>query len=151
MHRSNVVSINTTNELALDRIDPRRGDPDRDLIEQELGAQYQIVRVLGRGGMGSVYLARDKALHRVVAIKTLRWERFSNADDRERFRREARMGAQLSHPNVVPLLTFGETPNLMYMVLKYIQGESLAARIAREGRLSSREARRVLVELTHAL
>jgi serine/threonine protein kinase len=151
MYRSNAVAITGMTESAVDRIDPRRGDPDRDLIEQEVGHQYQVVRPLGRGGMGSVYLARDKALHRVVAIKALRWDRFSNAEDRDRFRREARMGAQLSHPNIIPLLTFGETPNLMYMVLRYVQGESLAARIAREGTLRTGEAQRILIELTHAL
>ena len=82
---------------------------ERALIELELGAQYQVVRLLGRGGMGAVYLARDLALHRVVALKVLAGDTRSSDEGRERFRREARMAAQLTHPNIVPVYTFGET------------------------------------------
>jgi eukaryotic-like serine/threonine-protein kinase len=129
----------------------RPEDPDREMLERELRGQYQIVRLLGRGGMGAVYLARDIALHRVVAIKTLRWDLFSNVDERERFKREARMSAQLNHPNVVPVLTFGETPNVMYIVMRYVHGESLATRMRRQGRIAGAEVRAVLAELTLAL
>ena len=103
------------------------GDPSdslRTALEQALGFQYQIDRLLGRGGMGAVYLARELALDREVAIKVLPPER--SADEaRARFRREARTAARLSHPNVVPLLTFGEVNGLAYSVLSYVRGESL--------------------------
>ena len=81
---------------------------EREQIATHLGAQFQVVREIGRGGMGVVFLARDIALHRLVAIKVLRYEFTSSDEHRERFRREARMTARLSHPNIVPVHTFGE-------------------------------------------
>src|SRR5690348_2220988 len=124
---------------------------ERDQIVQHLGAQYQVVRELGRGGMGVVFLARDIALHRLVAIKVLR-EEFANSNEhRERFRREARMTARLSHPNIVPVHTFGEEGEFVYIVMKYVHGESLAERLRTEQRLPTEDARRILHELALAL
>src|SRR6478672_9779365 len=108
---------------------------EREQVVEHLGAQFQIVRELGRGGMGVVFLARDIALHRLVAIKVLRYEFTASDEHRERFRREARMTARLSHPNIVPVHSFGEVGGdvddpsampLVYIVMKYVHGESLA-------------------------
>ena len=85
---------------------------EREQIEHHLGTQFQVVREIGRGGMGVVLLARDIALHRLVAIKVLRHEFTSSDEHRERFRREARMTARLSHPNIVPVHSFGEVDDL---------------------------------------
>jgi serine/threonine-protein kinase len=87
----------------------------------------------------------------VVAVKVLRSERMQSAEERERFRREARLAAQLAHPHIVPVYAFGETANAMYLVMRYVPGESLGARIAREGPLPADEVRRILIELAHAL
>ena len=106
-------------------------DPLRAALERALGAQYEIVRLLGRGGMGAVYLARERALERTVAIKVLPPEIAVSAEAQERFRREARTAAQLTHPNIVPLHTFGEVEGMMYFVIGYVEGESLAGRIQR--------------------
>ncbi len=124
---------------------------ERDRIAGLLGAQYQVVRELGRGGMGVVFLARDIALHRLVAIKALRYEFASSEEHRERFRREARLTARLSHPGIVPVFGFGEVGDLVYIVMKYVHGESLAERTRREGRLSPDEVRRLLRDLSLAL
>ena len=126
-------------------------DLDAELIARELVHEFQIVRLLGKGAMGSVYLARDLALHRVVAIKVLRWDLAASEDDCERFRREARTTGQLAHPSIVPLHSFGESPNLMYMVMRYVPGESLGARIRRLGKLNPDETRRILAELALTL
>ena len=126
-------------------------DVDAELVSRELRHEFQIVRLLGRGAMGVVYLARDLALHRVVALKVLRWDLVSSLEDTERFRREARTTGQLSHPNIVPLHSFGESPNLMYMVMGYVRGESLGARIRRLGKLDPEETRRVLADLALTL
>ena len=126
-------------------------DLDAELIARELAHEFQIVRLLGRGAMGSVYLARDLALHRVVAIKVLRWDLAASVDDMERFRREARTTGQLSHPSIVPLHSFGESPNLMYMVMRYVPGESLGRRVRRLGKLSAEETRSVLADLALTL
>lgn len=124
---------------------------ERELICDELGTRYQVVRLLGRGGMGSVYLARDLTLHRVVALKVLRGELREMNEGRERFRREARIAAQLTHPGIVPIHELGETPSLSFIAMQYVEGESLAQRLRREGRLSASEARRILAELALAL
>ncbi len=124
---------------------------ERDQIAESLGRQFQVVRELGRGGMGVVFLARDIALHRLVAIKVLRYEFTSSEEHRERFRREARLTARLSHPGIVPVYGFGETGDLVYIVMKYVHGESLAERMRRDGRLAPDEAGRLLRDLALAL
>jgi serine/threonine-protein kinase len=121
------------------------------MLATALGQQYEIVRPVGRGGMGAVYLARERALERFVAIKVLRPELAVTEASRERFRREARVAAQLSHPNVLPLHTFGEVSGIWYFVMGYVRGVTLAERLRIEGRLSSEEAQRILIELAGAL
>jgi serine/threonine-protein kinase len=133
---------------------------EREQVVKHLGGQFQIVREIGRGGMGVVFLARDIALHRLVAIKVLRYEFTSSEEHRARFRREARMTARLSHPNIVPVHTFGEIPAdesdpyaapLVYIVMKYVHGESLAERMRREGSVPAAEVQRILRDLALAL
>ena len=121
------------------------------MLESALGQQYEIVRPLGLGGMGAVYLARERSLERFVAIKVLRPELAEARDGRERFRREARIAAQLSHPGIVPLHTFGEVGGIWYFVMGYVRGTSLAERLRLEGRIPADEAHRILTELTDAL
>ena len=126
-------------------------DSLRAALEESLGFQYRIERLLGRGGMGAVYLARELALDRDVAVKVLPPDRLHAADALERFRREARTAARLSHPNIVPLYTFGEVKGLVYFVMGYVRGETLAAHVRRSGRLGVEEVRRILVDVTDAL
>src|SRR3954465_13871585 len=120
-------------------------------IATHLGDNYQVVRELGKGAMGVVFLARDISLHRLVAIKVLRQEMTGHPEHHERFRREARMTARLSHPNIVPVHTFGETGDLVFIVMKYVHGHSLAERMRREKKLSSPDVRRILRDLALAL
>ena len=124
---------------------------EREQISKHIGSQYQVVRELGRGGMGLVFLARDIALHRLVAIKVLREEFAASDEHRERFRREARMTARLSHPNIVPVHTFGEVEQFVYIVMKYVHGESLGEKLRAEPSLPTEDARRILHELALAL
>jgi RNA polymerase subunit RPABC4/transcription elongation factor Spt4 len=125
-------------------------DPLRQALEVKLGGQYRILRLLGRGGMGAVYLARDLTLEREVAIKVVKTTAEStNLVDR--FRREAKTAAQLSHPNIVPLHAFGNIDGMPYFVMGYVRGESLADRLRRDGRIREDEARRILAEIADAL
>ncbi|HVX40078.1 MAG TPA: serine/threonine-protein kinase [Gemmatimonadaceae bacterium] len=125
-------------------------EPRTALLAASLGAQYQLVRLLGRGGMGVVYLAYDPFLDRHVAIKTLPAE-LTTGEARERFLREARTAARLSHAHIVPLYTFGQSDDLLYYVMGYVEGESLEARLQRERRLPVDEARRIIAEVADAL
>jgi hypothetical protein len=101
--------------------------------------------------MGVVYLALERSLERLVAIKVLSPDVASTPTYRERFRREAQMVAQLSHPNIVPLYAYGEVDDLWYYVMGYVRGESLADRLAFEGRVPCDAARRIVAELGDAL
>lgn len=123
----------------------------RSTLQQSLGNAYDIVSTLGVGGMGAVFLAREKALDRYVAIKTLRAELAGTVGGRERFRREARIAASLSHPGILPLHTFGETGGTWYLVMGYVRGQTLAQRIHTEGRLATDEVRRIMRALAEAL
>ena len=126
------------------------GDLIKQALEEKLRSQYRIIRLLGRGGMGAVYLARDLTLEREVAIKVV-----NTASDSsqlyDRFRREARTAAKLSHPNIVPLHAFGEVEGMPYFVMGYVRGESLATRLRRDGRIPEEEARRIIGEIAQAL
>lgn len=123
----------------------------RTTLQQNLGDAYQIISTLGVGGVGAVFLARERALDRYVAIKTLRAEQAVTVASRERFRREARIAASLSHPGILPLYAFGETGGMWYLVMGYVAGQSLAQRLQTEGRLAPEEAWRILRALTDAV
>jgi len=116
-----------------------------------LGDAYTIEGEVGRGGMGVVYRARDERLQRRVAIKVLPPELAFQQDIRERFTREAQTAAKLSHPHIVPIHTVGEGHGLVYFVMGYVDGESVAGRIRRRGKLPIEEVRRIMTESADAL
>jgi Protein kinase domain len=116
-----------------------------------LGNAYTIEGEVGRGGMGVVYRARDERLQRRVAIKVLPPELAFQQDIRERFTREAQTAAKLSHPHIVPIHTVGEGHGLVYFVMGYVDGESVAGRIRRRGKLPVDEVRRIMTESADAL
>lgn len=126
-------------------------DQLRAVIDQRLGDQYVVQRELGRGGMGVVYLAREQRLDRLVAIKVLPPALDNNAEIRERFLREARTAAQLSHPNIVPIFRADEIDGLAFFSMGYVDGESFAERIQTLGRIPAGEVVRVLREAAWAL
>src|SRR6184192_2150795 len=101
---------------------------DLTALASVLAGQYEIEREIGRGGMGVVYLARDLRLDRMVAIKTLPAQLSSDAGVRERFLREARTAARLSHPNIVPIHRADEIAGQVFFVMGFVDGDSLAAR-----------------------
>jgi len=114
--------------------------------------RYRPLDLLGRGGMGEVYLARDEVLGRNVAVKVLA-ERYSHDGEAvERFRREARSAAALSHPHIVPVHDLGETADgARYIVMEYVSGGTLKERILRGGAMDARTAARVAHQVAAAL
>src|SRR5687768_7245815 len=100
----------------------------------ELG-RYEIQRKLGRGGMGTVYVAHDPVLGRLVAIKVFESD-IDLPDAAERFTREARSAAALSHANIVTIYDFGDYDSRPYLAMEYIQGETLGEIIKRRAPLS---------------
>jgi serine/threonine-protein kinase len=127
--------------------------PDRLFLDFQtaLAGRYSLERELGRGGMGIVFLARDLRLERVVAVKLLPPDRAKDPAARERFLREARMAAQLSHPHIIPIHAVEEFGDFVFFVMSFVDGETLGARVRREGALKPHDAARSLREVAWAL
>jgi len=125
--------------------------PDTLAFARALDGQYQLEREIGRGGMGIVYLARDLKLDRPVAIKTLPYHLASDAVIRERFLREARTAAALSHPSIVPIHRADDVGTFVFFVMGYVDGMSMAQRVREHGPYAPAELCPLLVEVASAL
>ena len=119
-------------------------------LRDALADRYPIERALGRGGMATVYLARDVKHHRPVAVKVLHPELTAGLGT-ERFLREIRIEAALQHPHILPLHDSGEADGFLYYVMPYMSGESLRQRLTREGRLSLEDALGIAADVADAL
>ena len=120
-------------------------------FQAAVAGRYSLVSELGRGGMGVVYLAKEVDLDRPVAIKLLPPEKAADRVLRERFLREARTAAKLSHPNIIPIHVVDEVGDFVFFSMAYVEGETLAERVRRRGPLPPTEAARVLREVAYAL
>lgn len=120
-------------------------------LERALDGRYRIERELGRGGMGAVYLARDLTLDRLVALKVLPPEFASNGSLRERFLRETRTAASFSHPNIVPVHSVEEHDGVLAFAMGFVEGESVAERVKRQGPMDARSVARMLTDVAYAL
>ena len=119
-------------------------------LEAALADRYQLQRELGRGGMATVYLARDTKHKRSVAVKVLRQD-LSASIGADRFLREIEIAAQLQHPHVLMLIDSGETDGFLYYVMPFVEGESLRGLLSREGHLELMDALRITQEVAGAL
>ena len=116
-----------------------------------LGDRYEIHRLIARGGMAQVYLARDRTLDRPVAVKELVPEFATDPAFVERFRREATSAAQLTHPNIVSVYDWGTQDGTYFIVMEYVDGPSLSQLIRRDGALHPRRAAEIAAEVASAL
>jgi serine/threonine protein kinase len=122
-----------------------------DLAPGSTLASFTIEGVIGRGGMGVVYLATQKSLKRKVALKVLSSALGQDASYRERFLRECELVAKLEHPHIVPIYDAGDEGGLLYMAMRYIEGKDLRALISERGHLSSASALKIVEEVASAL
>ena len=120
-------------------------------FQTAVAGRYSIDHELGRGGMGVVYLAREVHLDRLVAIKLLPPEKSGLPTLRDRFLREARLAAKLSHPHIIPIHSVDEVGGFVFYVMSYVDGETLAQRVRSRGPLSASDGTRVLREVAWAL
>ena len=120
-------------------------------VQRALAGRYVLDRPLGRGGMGMVYLARELRLERPVAVKLLPPATAAQPAARERFLREARTAARLSHPHIVPIFSVDETDAFVYFSMAYVPGDTLGQRVRARGPLGAEEAARVLRQVALAL
>jgi serine/threonine-protein kinase len=121
-----------------------------DHLQTALGANYRLDRELTGGGMSRVFVAIDSILGRKVVVKVLPPELAAGVN-RDRFRREIQVAAQLQHPHIVPLLSAGEQGDLLWYTMPYIEGESLRAALERKKQFSAREIMRILHDVVDAL
>src|ERR1700754_95412 len=121
------------------------------LVGMQLSGRYRLDAQIGAGGMSTVYRAFDVNLERQVAIKLLHREMSADSDQLERFRREARAVAQLSHPHIVGVIDAGEDEGRPYIVFEYVEGETLKQRINELGRLPVDESVAYAIEIARAL
>jgi eukaryotic-like serine/threonine-protein kinase len=121
-------------------------------LQEALGREYEIKQELGKGSMARVYLARDRGLGRLVAIKVLLPGQAADETARKRFEREAKASASFSHPNVVEVYRFGRLPDeTPYLVMRFVKGRTLEERLAAEGPLDPAEARTILRQVASGL
>lgn len=124
------------------------GAPSESLPDgTRLGKRYRIVRLLGQGGMGAVYLARDEELDRDVALKTIRPELAQRKDVLERFKREIQLSSQVTHANVLRVYDLSEVDGLRFLTMQYVEGEELSAVMERAGALPGDRARHLFRQM----
>jgi len=120
------------------------------IVPERLAERYEIAREVGRGGMAVVYLAKDLRHDRAVAIKVVRGEH-ADAAGRRRFLREIAIAARLKHPHIVPVFDSGDAGSVLYYVMPFEEGDSLRARLIRDGPLPVQEGLRIVREVCDAL
>jgi len=126
-------------------------DSAKGSVEDALGGRYTLESELGRGGMGVVYLAKDTQLDRKVALKFI-GSLIDNSDEfRQRFIREAKAAAKISHPNIIAIYDISATQGKSYIAMEYVEGQSLSAYLRKKGRLSVREATNIIGQAAAAL
>ena len=120
-------------------------------LQEALAGRYSLDRELGRGGMGIVFLAREVALDRMVALKLLPPDLAARPGLKDRFLKEARTAARLSHPNIVPIFAVDEVEDFVFFAMAFVEGGTLGDRIRERGPLSNTDAVRLLREVAWAL
>ena len=130
----------------------RSSSPGTDLVGQVLADRYHVVRKLGEGGMGQVYLAEHVKMGRKSAIKVMSPSMVHDPDAVARFNREAANASRISHPNVCAVYDFGETPEgIIYLAMEFVEGEPLTELLAREGELPVARAGAIFLQVADAL
>ena len=133
---------------------PSDGSPMKAVpsVPRTVEKKYRIEQLLGRGGMGAVYRARDMRLDRLVALKVVRAELLGDVEARKRFRREAQIVARLQHPSIVSVYDYGTFQDGgAYLVMELVRGEDLRRVLQREGRLDSQRALKILTAVCAAI
>ncbi len=121
------------------------------LIGKRISGRYQILRVIGGGGMANVYLAEDIILDREVAIKILRFDYVNDNEFIRRFRREAQSASSLDHLNIVSIYDLGEEDDIYYIVMEYVEGMTLKEYITANGPLHPKEALNIMEQIVSAI
>jgi serine/threonine protein kinase len=131
-------------------VSAKAAGPARVRLSENFG-RYRIVQLLGQGGMGAVYQARDTVLNRLVALKVIHFAGDLEGRAVQRFQREARTAAAFSHPNLCPVYDFGFIDSLPYLTMPLLEGEPLAARVGKAEDWSEKDAATLVAQVARAL
>jgi len=129
----------------------RMQPPTLDAVQRAVGERYEVLSLAGVGGMGAVFQARHRTLGHIVAVKVLPPEVAASEMRRERFRREARLGASLDHPNVVRVYDFDTRDGITFLIMTFVRGDSLDQRLRTSARPSTEQVLRIVREIGDAL
>jgi eukaryotic-like serine/threonine-protein kinase len=116
-----------------------------------LGDRYEIIRLLGQGGMGAVYQARDRELDRLVALKVIRADMAANPQVLKRFKQELILARQITHKNVIRIFDLGQAEGIKFITMEYIEGEDLQCLLRREQKCEPTEAANIIAQVCRAL
>src|SRR5437899_496333 len=116
-----------------------------------LGERYEIIRLLGRGGMGAVYQAHDRELDRQVALKVIRGDMAANPEILKRFKQELILARQITHKNVIRIFDLGQADGFKFITMDYIEGEDLQSLLRRKKKLEPAEAANIIAQTCRAL
>ncbi len=116
-----------------------------------LAARYQILRILGQGGMGAVYQARDQELDRVIALKVIRPELAADSSILQRFKQELILSRHVTHKNVVRIFDMGEADGIRFITMEYVEGEDLRSLLRRQGKFSDKNSVAMVQQICRAL
>lgn len=152
-------SLETLNEAGMPAdwsvdVTPEPGAPKTDEVLKPgivLAGRYEILQLLGRGGMGAVYKARDKELDRIVAIKLIRSEFARNPEILRRFKQELILARQVTHKNVIRIFDLGQADGIKFITMDFVEGQDLRSLLLEKGKLSSNEAARIMLQICRAL
>jgi serine/threonine protein kinase/tetratricopeptide (TPR) repeat protein len=121
------------------------------LVGRSLGGRYKILRILGEGGMGAVYQARDLELERIIALKVIRPELASNSGILQRFKQELILARNVTHKNVIRIYDLGEADGIKFITMEYVEGEDLRSLLREKGKLAPAEAVAIVQQIGRAL
>src|SRR5215470_2036161 len=116
-----------------------------------LGERYEIIAILGQGGMGAVYKARDRELDRLVALKIIRPELTTNPEILKRFKQELILARQVTHRNVIRIFDLGQADGFKFITMEFLEGNDLRGVIREQGKLPPEEAAKVILQICRAL
>lgn len=115
------------------------------------GQRYEILAMLGQGGMGAVYKARDRELDRLVALKVIRPELTTNPEILKRFRQELILARQVTHRNVIRIFDLGQADGLKFITMEFLEGQDLRAELKERGKFAPEDAARIILQISRAL
>ena len=116
-----------------------------------LGQRYEILAMLGQGGMGAVYKARDRELDRLVALKVIRPELTTNPEILKRFKQELILARQVTHRNVIRIFDLGQADGLKFITMEFLEGQDLRAELKKRGKFSPEDTTRIILQISRAL